>query len=151
MSVSKKLALAANRASRSMLRPTLLIGSVIYKLKADKTRVRSSSVAKVNGTHIAPNRRSVLCASRFFFAGETRSTNQQLQTVCAIKSSSYRHDRIIAYCLRDEMEKTFRLDRMHLPEPPLPDGRNDFRAIARCLNGAQMPDGMRLILFRGDF
>lgn len=55
---------------------------------------------------------------------------------------------IIAYCLRDEMEKTFRLDRMHLPEPPLPDGRNDFRAIARCLNGSQMLHGMLLQIAR---
>jgi hypothetical protein len=57
-------------------------------------------------------------------------------------------NRIIAYCLRDEMEKTFRLDRMHLPEPPLPDGRNDFRAIARCLNGSQMLHGMLLQIAR---
>lgn len=55
---------------------------------------------------------------------------------------------IIAYCLQDEMEKTFRLDRMHLPVPPLPDGENDFRAISRCLGGTQMLHGMLLQIAR---
>ena len=40
---------------------------------------------------------------------------------------------IIALCHRSGIEKTFRLDRMHLPGPPMADGRNDFRIIAKCL------------------
>ncbi|MCU0795909.1 MAG: hypothetical protein MUF31_08240 [Akkermansiaceae bacterium] len=51
-------------------------------------------------------------------------------------------DYIIAWCHRSGIEKTFRLDRMHLPEPPLPDGRNDFRIISKCLGKPRFLDGM---------
>lgn len=51
-------------------------------------------------------------------------------------------DYIIALCHRSGIEKTFRLDRMHLPEPPLPDGRNDFRIISKCLGKPRYLDGM---------
>ena len=49
---------------------------------------------------------------------------------------------LIALCHRSGIEKTFRLDRMHLPEPPLADGNNDFRFLARFLGNAHMIEGM---------
>jgi hypothetical protein len=49
---------------------------------------------------------------------------------------------IIALCHRSGIEKTFRLDRMHLPGPPLADGRNDFRIIAKCLGKPGFIEGM---------
>ncbi len=49
---------------------------------------------------------------------------------------------IIATCHRSGTTKTFRLSRMHLPAPPLVDGRNDFRVIAACLGGPHMLEGM---------
>ncbi|MEI6175940.1 MAG: hypothetical protein WCS43_03540 [Verrucomicrobiota bacterium] len=57
---------------------------------------------------------------------------------CEQRGSNY----IIAFCHRSGIEKTFRLDRMHLPGPPLADGRNDFRVIAKCLGTPRMIDGM---------
>lgn len=59
-------------------RPTFLIGTVIYKTKADKTRVRKSRVAKVNEMYIAHNRRSVTCAFRLFFSGDTTKLDQRI-------------------------------------------------------------------------
>jgi hypothetical protein len=61
-------------------RPTFLIGTVIYKTKADKTRVRKSRIAKVNEIYIAPSRRSVLCAFRLFFAGDTTKLDQRISS-----------------------------------------------------------------------
>ena len=49
---------------------------------------------------------------------------------------------IIALCHRSGIEKTFRLDRMHLPSPPLSDGRNDFQIIAKCLGKPGFIEGM---------
>ena len=49
---------------------------------------------------------------------------------------------LIALCHRSGIEKTFRLDRMHLPEPPLADGNNDFRFLAKFLGNAHMIEGM---------
>jgi hypothetical protein len=40
---------------------------------------------------------------------------------------------VIARCHRNGMEKTFRLERMHLPAPPLENGANDFRTISASL------------------
>ncbi len=51
-------------------------------------------------------------------------------------------DYIIALCHQSGMEKTFRLDRIHLPEPPLPNGGNDFRTIANCLGGTRLIENM---------
>jgi hypothetical protein len=51
-------------------------------------------------------------------------------------------DYIIALCHRSGIGKTFRLDRMHLPGPPLADGRNDFRIIAKCLGKPGFIEGM---------
>lgn len=43
---------------------------------------------------------------------------------------------LIGRCHREGMEKTFRLERMHLPVPPLENGLNDFRTIS-----TSFPDG----------
>lgn len=57
-------------------------------------------------------------------------------------SDSTYKNRIVAYCERSETEKTFRLDRMHLPCPPLEQGLNDFRVISLCLGNSQMLESM---------
>ena len=57
---------------------------------------------------------------------------------CETRGRSY----IIAICHRSGIEKTFRLDRMHLPGQPLANGRNDFRVIAKCLGKTGFIDGM---------
>jgi hypothetical protein len=49
---------------------------------------------------------------------------------------------IIGLCHRSGIEKTFRLDRMHLPGPPLANGKNDFRVLAKCLGNARLIEGM---------
>lgn len=49
---------------------------------------------------------------------------------------------VIGLCHQSEIEKTFRLDRMHLPEPPLVDGLNDVRVINQCLGDQRMIIGM---------
>lgn len=49
---------------------------------------------------------------------------------------------IIGLCHRSGIEKTFRLDRMYLPGPPLADGINDFRILARCLGHAHLVEAM---------
>lgn len=49
---------------------------------------------------------------------------------CEERGSNY----LIALCHRSGIEKTFRLDRMHLPGPPVANGKNDFRTISKCLN-----------------
>jgi hypothetical protein len=49
---------------------------------------------------------------------------------------------LIGLCHRSGIEKTFRLDRMHLPGPPLADGTNDFRVLAGCLGNARLIEGM---------
>lgn len=49
---------------------------------------------------------------------------------------------LIALCHRSGIEKTYRLDRMHLPEPPLADGKNDFRILAKFLGNARLIEGM---------
>lgn len=51
-------------------------------------------------------------------------------------------NRIVALCHLSEEEKTFRLDRMHLPCSPLEDGQNDYRAIVPLLNHPTLLDGM---------
>ena len=51
-------------------------------------------------------------------------------------------DYVIATCHRSGIEKTFRLDRMHLPEPALADGTNDFRILAGYLGGPRLLEGM---------
>ena len=55
---------------------------------------------------------------------------------------------LIALCHRSAIEKTFRLDRMHLPGPPLADGRNHFRIIANCLGGPRVIEGMLVQIAR---
>lgn len=57
---------------------------------------------------------------------------------CETRGRNY----LIALCHRSGIEKTFRLDRMHLPGPPRPDGINDFRIIAKCLGKPGFIDGM---------
>lgn len=49
---------------------------------------------------------------------------------------------LIGHCHRSGIEKTFRLDRMHLPAPPLADGTNDFRIIGKCLGSPRLLEGM---------
>ncbi len=48
---------------------------------------------------------------------------------CETRGRNY----IIGFCHRSGIEKTFRLDRMHLPSPPLADGKNGFEIISKCL------------------
>jgi hypothetical protein len=55
---------------------------------------------------------------------------------------------IIALCHGSGIEKTFRLDRMHLPGPPLAVGRNDFRIIAKCLGKPGFIEGMLVQIAR---
>jgi hypothetical protein len=49
---------------------------------------------------------------------------------------------LIALCHQSEIEKTFRLDRMHLPSPPLVGGNNDFKALTEWLGNEQMIEAM---------
>lgn len=55
---------------------------------------------------------------------------------------------IIALCRGSGIEKTFRLDRMHLPGPPLADGKNDFRIIAKSLGKPGFIEGMLVQIAR---
>lgn len=57
---------------------------------------------------------------------------------CETRGAGY----LIALCHRSGIEKTFRLDRMHLPAPPLAGGMNDFRLLSKCLGGVTMLEGM---------
>ncbi len=57
-------------------------------------------------------------------------------------------DYLIALCHRSGIEKTFRLDRMHLPGPPLADGKNDYQIIAMCLGKPGFIDGMLVQIAR---
>lgn len=57
---------------------------------------------------------------------------------CATRGRGY----LIGLCHRSGIEKTFRLDRMHLPEAPLANGTNDFQILARCLGGPRLLEGM---------
>ncbi len=51
-------------------------------------------------------------------------------------------DYIIGLCHQSGIEKTFRLDRMHLPTPPLQNGNNDFRIIVNCLGSPKLIENM---------
>lgn len=47
---------------------------------------------------------------------------------------------LIALCPSDGKEKTFLIDRMHLPCPPIDDGLNDYRVIRRILGHSDLQD-----------
>ncbi|MCF7675888.1 MAG: WYL domain-containing protein [Akkermansiaceae bacterium] len=49
---------------------------------------------------------------------------------------------LIGLCHRSGIEKTFRLDRMHLPGVSLANGTNDFRILAGCLGSSRLLEGM---------
>lgn len=49
---------------------------------------------------------------------------------------------LIGLCHRSGIEKTFRLDRMHLPGPALEGGTNDFRILAGYLGSPRLLEGM---------
>jgi|GEM_PF-2786576 len=57
-------------------------------------------------------------------------------------SETQEKSRLVALCHRSGMEKTFRLDRMYLPAPPLEDGLNDFRVLTMCLGNTYFIEGM---------
>ncbi|MFT4175483.1 MAG: hypothetical protein QM627_02395 [Luteolibacter sp.] len=51
-------------------------------------------------------------------------------------------DYLIAFCHQSRMEKTFKLERMNLPEPPMEGGKNDYITISKFLLNPQLLDGM---------
>jgi hypothetical protein len=51
-------------------------------------------------------------------------------------------DYIIGLCHKSGIEKTFKLDRMHLPSPPLVDGKNDFRILSRGIGNVSLIEDM---------